>query len=76
MSVTDKIHEIWGQQLRLDSFSDTDDFFALGGHSLVMAKIQTDIAEKLGVEVPMDELFRHSTVASTATYIESLRVSS
>lgn len=74
MSVTDKIRDIWSEKLRLDAFSDTDDFFTLGGHSLIMAKIQTDIAERLGVEVPMDELFRHSTVASTAEYVESLRV--
>lgn len=60
--ITQKVHEIWSRELDLADFSDDDDFFDLGGHSLIMAKIQTAITEELGVEVAMDELFRESTV--------------
>ncbi|MBP2705859.1 acyl carrier protein [Microbispora sp. RL4-1S] len=66
------IHEIWGRELKLSDFSDHDDFFALGGHSLIMTEIQKAIAEKLGVEVPMDELFRQNTVHKISTHIGSL----
>jgi acyl carrier protein len=68
-----KIHEIWSRKLRLDDFSDDDDFFALGGHSLIMAEIQEEIAKETGVEVPMDELFRHSTVAGISAHLGTLR---
>jgi len=68
-----KIHQIWADKLRLDSFSDQDDFFALGGHSLVMAEIQKEIVNEFGIEVPMDELFRRSTVDTISTHLESLR---
>jgi acyl carrier protein len=68
--ISSKIHDIWRRELALDDFSDTDDFFALGGHSLIMAKIQEDISNELGVEVPMDELFRKATVAELSAHIE------
>jgi len=67
-----KIHDIWRRELALDDFSDTDDFFELGGHSLIMAKIQEAIEAELGVEVPMDELFRKSTVLEISAHIESM----
>ena len=66
-----RIHEIWSRELDLQEFSDHDDFFDLGGHSLIMTKIRRAIAEELQIEVPIDQLFRHSTVADVCTYIES-----
>jgi acyl carrier protein len=66
------IHRIWSRELNLAEFSDDDDFFDLGGHSLIMHKIQESIAEELGVELPMDELFRHPTVNQISTRIGSL----
>ncbi len=68
-----KIHEIWSRELKVTDFSDDDDFFALGGHSLIMARIQLAIASEIGVEVPMDELFRRSTVESISSYLRSLQ---
>ncbi|NMO50552.1 acyl carrier protein [Actinoplanes sp. TBRC 11911] len=68
----DKVYEIWRRELKLGSFSMDDDFFMLGGHSLIMTRIQHEIGTEIGVEVPMDELFRKSTVASISAYIDSL----
>jgi acyl carrier protein len=70
--ITQKIHDIWSRELNLQEFSDDDDFFELGGHSLIMNHIQTAIAEELGVEVPMDELFREPTVSRISARIGSL----
>jgi len=64
------IRSIWSQELNIADFSDDDDFFSLGGHSLIMTKIQVSIKEKIGVEVPMDDLFRHSTVKKLSAYLE------
>ncbi|GAA1928062.1 phosphopantetheine-binding protein [Streptantibioticus ferralitis] len=69
--IEQKINKIWEDALKLDNISDDDDFFALGGHSLVMAEIQAAIAKELGIEVPMDELFRHSTIRSISAHLES-----
>jgi len=66
-----KVYEIWRRELNLDSFSPDDDFFLLGGHSLIMTKIQLSISDELGIEMGMDELFRKSTVASISAAIDS-----
>jgi acyl carrier protein len=66
----DKIHGIWSRELKLESFSPDDDFFSLGGHSLIMASIQTAIKDEIGVEVPMDELFRRPTVRSISEHLD------
>ncbi|MEE1927329.1 phosphopantetheine-binding protein [Streptomyces sp. TRM 70351] len=71
MTAQQKIHAIWARELKLEEFSDTDDFFALGGHSLIMTRIQQSILDELGVEVPMDQLFRKSTVQDIAAHIDS-----
>ncbi|MGW0532080.1 phosphopantetheine-binding protein [Streptomyces sp. NPDC003032] len=69
--IASKVHDIWSRALNLDEFSDIDDFFLLGGHSLIMTRIQRDIQSEIGVAVPMDQLFRKSTVAEISEYIET-----
>ncbi|MFJ2111359.1 MULTISPECIES: phosphopantetheine-binding protein [unclassified Streptomyces] len=69
--IASKIHAIWSRELKLEEFSDTDDFFSLGGHSLIMTQIQREILSELSIEVPMDQLFRKSTVAEISEHIET-----
>jgi acyl carrier protein len=66
----EKVHAIWSEKLALADFSDDDDFFALGGHSLIMARIQAEYAAEFGIEAPMDDLFRNPTVVSVTKYLE------
>ena len=68
--ISDTMHAIWSRELKLKEFSDTDDFFSLGGHSLIMTRIQLAIVTELDVEVPMDQLFRKSTVKEISEHIE------
>ncbi|MET8170411.1 amino acid adenylation domain-containing protein [Streptomyces sp. NPDC005329] len=46
-----------------------DDFFALGGHSLVAARTVARIREVLGVEVSLRELFHHRTPRALAEVV-------
>jgi acyl carrier protein len=62
---------IWERELDLKGFSDDDDFFLLGGHSLIMQKIQVRIMDEMGIEVPMDELFRRPTLAQISEHVAS-----
>ncbi|MER5811446.1 acyl carrier protein [Streptomyces sp. NPDC002033] len=70
--IADRVRAIWCRELKQDEITDDDDFFALGGQSLIMVNIQGAFLDELGVEVPMDQMFRNSTVASISAYIESL----
>ncbi|MER5446352.1 phosphopantetheine-binding protein [Streptomyces sp. NPDC002766] len=70
--IADSVRTIWCRELQRDDISVDDNFFALGGQSLIMARIQGEFIEELGVEVPMDQMFLNPTVASISAYIESL----
>jgi acyl carrier protein len=68
----DSVRAIWCRELRHEDIADEDDFFALGGQSVIMVRIQGAFLDELGAEVPMDQMFLHPTVASISAYIESL----
>ncbi|NED06982.1 acyl carrier protein [Streptomyces sp. SID6648] len=67
--ITEKVHDIWARELDLESFGDDDDFFLLGGHSLLMVRLQAELLDAFGIEVPMDELFERSTVHLLSAYL-------
>ncbi|WKX71561.1 phosphopantetheine-binding protein [Streptomyces sp. XD-27] len=72
MMIADRVHSIWCRELQHDNIAVDDNFFALGGQSVIMAKIQMAFIEELGVEVPVDQMFLNPTVASISAYIESM----
>jgi acyl carrier protein len=66
-----QVKAIWARELKLAQVGGDEDFFDLGGHSLIMQEIQAAIKNEVGVEVPMDELFRHATVNEITAHIEA-----
>ncbi|WP_067510206.1 acyl carrier protein [Actinoplanes sp. TFC3] len=68
----EQVREIWKKQLALPQIADDDDFFDLGGHSLIMQKIQVDLRGAFGVEVPMDALFRRPTIAEISRHLDAV----
>ncbi|MFE0174987.1 phosphopantetheine-binding protein [Streptomyces sp. NPDC059002] len=70
--IAERVRTIWCRELQREDIALDEDFFALGGQSLIMARIQGAFIEELGIEVPMDQMFLNPTVASISEYIESL----
>jgi amino acid adenylation domain-containing protein len=58
--------EIWEEVLNTSPISITDDFFQIGGHSLLAVRIMTMIRNRLKQTVPVTSLFRNPTIAGLA----------
>jgi amino acid adenylation domain-containing protein len=62
---------IWAEVLRLERVGVEESFFDLGGHSLLLVKVQTRLREAFGVPVPITHLFRYLTVSALAAALET-----
>lgn len=61
-----KLIEIWKKVLNINQFSDTDNFFSLGGNSLKAIRLMSLINSEFGKDIPLAELFRNSTLRQMA----------
>lgn len=64
------VAEIWQEMLGLDKISMVDNFFQLGGRSLVAVKIMAKLEEKTGKRLPLATLFEYSTVEKLAARLD------
>jgi len=64
--VKERLAVIWRQLLGVDRVGIHDNFFLLGGHSLLGLQLMTRISESFGIELPLDILFEAPTIADLA----------
>jgi acyl carrier protein len=60
--LVEAVREIWQQVLGIERIELDDDLFELGGHSLTITRIIALMQERLGVDVPLDDLFDNPTI--------------
>ncbi|MEP4038013.1 alpha/beta fold hydrolase [Pseudophaeobacter sp.] len=63
--------QIWEEVLRKSGFGVTDDFFDIGGHSLLALRLVLLIEQRTGVKIPLAELFKSATVTHLAQVAQS-----
>ncbi len=61
---------IWAEVLKLDKIGIHDNFFQLGGHSLMATQVVSRVRQAFQVELPVRALFEAPTVAELALRIE------
>jgi amino acid adenylation domain-containing protein len=64
------IARVWEEVIGRAAVGRDENFFDLGGHSLLMVQVQGRLRQELGRELSMVELFQHATVAALAEHCE------
>jgi len=67
--IEEKIAEAFQSIFGLDKIGLHEDFFELGGDSLKVIILVTRLHRELGVEIPMDAVFKNPTIKKIAAYI-------
>ncbi|ASZ12182.1 non-ribosomal peptide synthetase [Chitinophaga pendula] len=62
---------IWKELLEVDRVGIQDDFFQLGGHSLLVTRVVSVIRKQLQVELSINDFFLYPTVEALAAQLES-----
>lgn len=68
----EKLARLWRGLLTHVTVKKKDDFFDLGGHSLLIIKLRSKVAETYGLDVPVSFFFDNSVLAVMATGIDML----
>jgi amino acid adenylation domain-containing protein len=60
---------VWAKELGLEKVSVSDNFFDIGGHSLVLIRIQAKLNQSLGRHVSIVEMFQFPTIHALANHL-------
>ncbi|MDB6053786.1 MAG: non-ribosomal peptide synthetase [Verrucomicrobiales bacterium] len=66
-----QLHKIWETVLGHSSFGVSDNFFEVGGHSLLAVKLMSQIETTLGKKMPVSVLFQSATIEKLAEAVRS-----
>jgi amino acid adenylation domain-containing protein len=68
-SMESVITNIWQELLKVEKVGVNDNFFGLGGHSLLLVHAQSKVTEALRVKISMVEMFKYPTVSALAEHL-------
>jgi FkbM family methyltransferase len=63
------VSEIWRDVLHVEQVGVNDNFFDLGGNSLLLVKVHSKLQEAFSKKISMVEMFRRATVLSLSSYL-------
>ncbi|MGH1540695.1 MAG: amino acid adenylation domain-containing protein [Arenicella sp.] len=74
ISTGGKVHaviaDIWKSVLQRDHIAEDENFFDLGGHSLLLVDVSTRLQERLNKPVDIVNLFRYPTISALANFLD------
>jgi amino acid adenylation domain-containing protein len=72
--VEEAVADIWAEALNVERVGVFDNFFEMGGHSLLAAQIITDVRDAFRMNVPLRSIFEKPTVADLSALLISVEV--
>ena len=67
--IENEIAAVWQEVLQIKKVGIYDHFFEIGGHSLLIAQVQSKLQDSLGQQITMVELFEHPTIHALAEHL-------
>lgn len=64
------IHQVWAEILGIDKISIKDDFFSIGGNSLLTTRLIAKVRSIFGLDIPISEFFETPTIEALCGFIE------
>ena len=71
--VETQIASIWASMLGVPQVGIHDDFFDLGGHSLIAVRVFARVKKELGVDLPLSTILQAPTVAAYAEIVRQAK---
>ena len=68
--------DIWKELLALDKISVNDNFFEIGGNSILTVRMLSSVKRKLGTDVNISQMFAQPTIAYLAAFIDGTGITS
>jgi acyl carrier protein len=66
-----KLVTIWGEVLGTDTVGVNDNFFDLGGHSLMVTKVHAQLEEMMERKISLVHLFEYPTISALVEFLNS-----
>jgi amino acid adenylation domain-containing protein len=70
--VEEKIARIWSRVLNLERVGMHDNFFEIGGHSLLLLRVISSLKKELNIDVPFRQFFETPTLSEIAQCVDAL----
>ncbi|WP_236587727.1 non-ribosomal peptide synthetase [Tumebacillus amylolyticus] len=65
------LSKIWSEVLGVERIGVNQNFFTLGGHSLLSTQVMSRVRRQFGIDLPLRQLFEGPTIAQLATAVEA-----
>ncbi|HEU4507241.1 MAG TPA: amino acid adenylation domain-containing protein [Pyrinomonadaceae bacterium] len=69
--VEQRLAQIWSEVLQITEVGIDDNFFSLGGHSLLVMQVMARVRKAFQIELPLRTLFESPTIARLAQRVET-----
>jgi len=67
---------LWMELLKLDRVGIHDDFFALGGHSMLAVQMVSQLRKRAAIGIELRNLFSYPSLGALAAFVDSKKVAS
>ena len=68
-SLEEQLTNIWAEVLKIEKVGIYNNFFSLGGHSLLVTQLISRMRDDIGVELVIQDVFNYPTVADLAVIV-------